>query len=182
MERRKILQTLLIIVFLAAPSVTEGAAVPRHLPQREAAVRAIADTFTEYNRKLSMSTAKEYAKHVMDASLKFKEDPFVVAALVIVESTVKANAYSNGNYGLMQIRWKSHKNELVKKFPGIRREKDLFKPRENIMAGVEILSEYKSKSVDIAAALKKYSGGSSSHFSKVQRYVREMETKAKKYR
>ncbi|MCL1910523.1 MAG: lytic transglycosylase domain-containing protein, partial [Kiritimatiellaeota bacterium] len=145
----------------------------------KAQVSAISYVFKQYNKNLDNATASEYADIVRSTSEKFGEDPFIIAALVIVESRARADARSKkGDFGLMQVRWKVHKNKLTQKYPTIKTEKDMFKPRENITAGTEIFSAYmKSAGGDVVRAMTAYSGGSSSHWEKVNNVVSQIKIK-----
>ncbi|MCL1875201.1 MAG: transglycosylase SLT domain-containing protein [Synergistaceae bacterium] len=144
---------------------------------------AISHVFKQHNRGLDNATADEYASIIKNTSERFGEDPFIIAALVVVESTVKHDALSKGgDFGLMQVRWKVHKNKLRKKYPTIKTESDMFKPRENIVAGTEIFSNYrKSADGDIERALIAYSGGSSSHWGKVNKVASQIRAKYKEF-
>lgn len=141
----------------------------------EAMKLAIADAFGASNGKLSAKTKQDYARLVFEAANRFGEEPFVIAALIIVESTVNAKARSNGNYGLMQIRWKVHKKYISKKFPIIKTEKDLLKPRENIIAGTELFSRIRGGG-DVESAIQKYTGGGKI-FEKVLNLASDIETR-----
>lgn len=163
---------LLLVALLFCFSV-EAQAITK-TSQKEFAVRAMAETFKEYNNGLSRDTARKYAELVFEAAGKFGENPFVIAAIIIVESTAKTNARSNGNYGLMQVRWRVHKKDLIKKY-GLKNDKDLFKPKENIFAGTGIFSKYRAGG-SLEAGLKKYAGGASTT-DKVKAYMAEIERK-----
>ncbi|MCL2768193.1 MAG: lytic transglycosylase domain-containing protein [Synergistaceae bacterium] len=142
-------------------------------------INAITHIFRQYNKKLDNETAREYANIIKSTSEKFGEDPFVIAALIVIESTVKRDARSKGgDYGLMQVRWRVHKNRLMKKYPTMKTEKDMFKPRENIIAGTEIFSSYReSANGDMVIAMTAYSGGNPSHWNKVNNVVLQIKDK-----
>ena len=142
-------------------------------------IKAISHVFRQYNNKLDDATANEYANIVNSTSEKFDEDPFIIAALIVVESTVKANARSKkGDYGLMQVRWKVHKKKLMQKYPNIKTEKDMFKPLENITAGTEIFSSYRdSAGGDVIEAMRAYSGGGLSLWEKASVVMFHIEAK-----
>ena len=144
-------------------------------------VDAISHVFQQHNKKLDDATANEYASLIENTSEKFGEDPFIIAALVVVESSVKHDALSSGgDFGLMQVRWKVHKNRLIRQYPTIKTEMDMFKPKENIIAGTEIFSNYrKSADGDIERALVAYSGGSSTHWGKVNKVASQIREKYK---
>jgi soluble lytic murein transglycosylase-like protein len=146
-------------------------------------VNAISHVFKQHNRELDNATANEYANIIKNTSERFGEDPFVIAALIVVESRVKHDARSKGgDFGLMQIRWRVHKNNLMQKYPTMKTESDLFKAKENIVAGTEIFSYYrKSVDGDIEKAMIAYSGGSLSHWGKVNNVVSQIKAKYKEF-
>jgi soluble lytic murein transglycosylase-like protein len=165
-------------ILISVPTMNTDERINRHLQ-----VNAISHVFKQHNKGLDYATAKEYANIIKNASEKFGEDPFVIAGLVVVESTVRHDALSRGgDFGLMQVRWKVHKKKLTQKYPTIKTERDMFKPRENIIAGTEILSYYrKSADGDIEKAMVAYSGGSSSHWKKVNSVVTQIKAKYKEF-
>lgn len=175
----KLFYVIIAAAFIAAPSLSEGAVAHKGINQREAKIRAISDTLKYYNNTLSNAKTREYATLITDIASKRGENPFAIGALIIAESTGRTNAYSKGNYGLLQVKWRVHKKMLKKKFPTIKTEKDLFKPRENILAGTEIFARVRNGG-DIQSGLRKYMGGSSS-LEKVKRYLSEIEDRYKKY-
>lgn len=119
----------------------------------------IAESFLRANHKLRKEEAWEYASYVIESSKLFGLDPFLIASLIIKESTVKRNARSKYAYGLMQINWKVHKKGLRSAFNQIKSLKDLMEPRNNIMAGTYIFSWYmKSSNYDVKKALARYLG------------------------
>ena len=119
----------------------------------------IAESFLRANHKLRKEEAWEYASYVIESSKLFGLDPFLIASLIIKESTVKRNARSKYAYGLMQINWKVHKKGLRSAFSQIKSLKDLMEPRNNIMAGTYIFSWYmKSSNYDVKKALARYLG------------------------
>jgi len=151
--------------------------------REDSMISAISHVLRQHNRKLDDATANEYANIIKSASERFGEDPFVIAALVVVESRGKHDARSKGgDYGLMQVRWKVHKDKLMKKYPTIKSEEDMFKPKENIIAGTEIFSNYrKSADGDIERAMVAYSGGSSTHWNKVNDVVSQIKIKYREF-
>lgn len=119
----------------------------------------IAESFLRANHKLRKEEAWEYASYVIESSKLFGLDPFLIASLIIKESTVKRNARSKYAYGLMQINWKVHKKGLRSAFNQIKSLKDLMEPRNNIMAGTYIFSWYmKSSNYNVKKALARYLG------------------------
>ena len=145
----------------------------------EAQINAISHVFRQYNKSLDNATANEYANIIKSTSEKFGEDPFVIAALIVIESKVRPNARSRGgDYGLMQVRWRVHRRKLTQKYPAIKTEKDMFKPLENITAGTDIFSSYrKSADGDIVRAMRAYSGGGSALWEKVRVVLSQIKNK-----
>ena len=129
--------------------------------QNEARVEAIVDLFVRRNPKLSRKRAAEYAEYIIQAAEKFGQDPFVIAAMIVHESTVRYDAMSRGwDYGLMQVRWSVHKKKISKKYPHIKTAKDVLDPKYNILIGTEIFASYRaSAGSDLRRGLLGYSAG-----------------------
>ena len=130
--------------------------------RREDEIRreSIAAFLQRHNRKLN-EKAHEYADLIMQVCEKFGQDPFVIAALVVTESTAKNDAVSRGgDYGLMQVRWRVHRKKIQDKYPHIVNARDMFDPRDNLMVGTEIFSTYHATAKqDVRGALMRYSAG-----------------------
>ena len=145
--------------------------------------RNIYQLFTTANPKLSAGTAKKYVDIVIAAGKKYKQDSYVIAAIIVHESTVKANAVSKGgDYGLMQVRWRVHEKAIKAEYPKVKRATDFLDARTNIFFGTRILSECAAKSKDLRGALMRYSGGGTKVTAKVMNTVRQlqaMDSKAK---
>jgi len=125
----------------------------------------IMESFLKANRKLAKEDAWEYSGYVMESSRLFGVDPFLIAAMIIKESTVKKDARSRYAYGLMQVNWRVHRKGLQAAFKQIRSLSDLLVPRNNILAGTYIFSWYmKSSSYDVRKALAKYLGRNGSKY------------------
>ena len=108
--------------------------------------RAIAKFFREKNPKLSREKATKYSHMVVQAARDFGVDPFLVAGIIVKESTVRANAQNRGCYGLMQIKWSVHRKTIPKAFPSIRSVEDLKKPENNIRVGTYMLANFLRRS------------------------------------
>ena len=143
-------------------------------PDRRA--RIIYELFTEVNPNLSQSDAKKYSEIVLEASEKFNQDPYVIAGIIVHESTVNREAVSKGgDYGLMQIRWKVHAKAIQQRFPKVKKAKGLFDARINILFGTEIFRDCMNKSDDdFQKGLMRYSAGSTKLRDKVTATVREL--------
>ncbi len=123
--------------------------------------RNIFALFTKANPKLSAATAKKYSELVIEASEKYHQDPYVIAAIIVHESTVNNRAVSKGgDYGLMQIRWKYHKDAVRKIFPKVKHPHDMFDAKVNIFYGTKLFGEYLRKANnDLRGGLMGYSAG-----------------------
>ncbi len=141
----------------------------------------IVSLFMTKNPKLNQRTAKNYAELVIEASKKYKQDPYVIAAIIVHESTVNNKAVSKGgDYGLMQIRWKYHKDTVRKDFPNVKKPQDMFDARVNIFYGTKVFSEYLRKAGnDLHGGLMGYSSGSVKLATKVKATLKELQAKDK---
>lgn len=130
-------------------------------------IQVIVSAFTRVNKSLDLSTASSYAVYILEASERFGVHPFMVASIIIRESTVKQNARSRYAYGLMQVNWKAHRKGLKAAFNCIQTLNDLLQPRNNILAGTWIFSWYlKSSGGNIDRALTMYLGRSGRKYIK----------------
>lgn len=130
-------------------------------------IQVIVSAFTRVNRSLNATTAVSYAVSILEAAERFGVHPFMVASIIIRESTVKQSARSRYAYGLMQINWKAHRKGLKAAFNHIQTLDDLLQPRNNILAGTWIFSWYmKSSGGNIDRALAKYLGRSGRKYIK----------------
>lgn len=137
--------------------------------------RNIYQLFMRTNPKLQPASATKYVNHIMDAAKKYKQDPYVIAAMIVHESTVNYKAVSKGgDYGLMQVRWKVHEKAIKQEYPKIRKAADFFDPRTNIFFGTRILSECAAKSKNLHGALLRYSGGGEKITLKVLNTVKQL--------
>lgn len=137
----------------------------------------IAKTFKSVNPGLKDYAAFKFSQYVMEASSEFHVDPFLIASILIKESTVKYKAKSHmGAYGLMQINWRVHRDNIRQAFSEIYSLSDLIEPRNNIFVGTYIFSCYlDSSNGNVKGALARYLGKSSNSYnSKVFKYHRKM--------
>ena len=165
---RRIIYALLIVLVIA------GSALAAQNVDNKA--RNIYQLFTKTNPKLSAGTAKKYVEIVIAAGKKYKQDPYVIAAIIVHESTVKADAVSKGgDYGLMQVRWRVHEKAIKAEYPKVKKANDFLDARTNIFFGTRILSECAAKSKDLKGALLRYSGGGTKVTAKVMNTVKELQ-------
>jgi soluble lytic murein transglycosylase-like protein len=145
--------------------------------KNEAKRKSIAALFQQYNKKLSDARAYEYAVFIMQASEKFGQDPFVIAAMVVNESSARHDAVSRGgDYGLMQVRWRVHQKKIRKKYPHIENAKDMLNPKDNVLVGTEIFSTYHATAEqDVKNAVMYYSAGNKRLVEKVFAVLSKLE-------
>lgn len=138
--------------------------------------RNIYALFMEANPKLSPALAKKYAEIVIDVSDNYKQDSYVIAAIIVHESTVNNKAVSKGgDYGLMQVRWKVHEKAIKQRFPNVKNAHDMFDARTNIMFGTEIFRDCMRKANnDVPKGLMRYSAGNTKMRDKVMSTVRDL--------
>jgi soluble lytic murein transglycosylase-like protein len=134
---------------------------------REEKAAVIMNRFMKANPELDEYAAGKFAEYILEASDEFGVHPFLIAAIVIKESTVRYKARSRYAYGLMQINWSAHKRGLRSAFSGIQTLEDLIQPRNNILAGTYIFSCYlDSSDGNISEALALYLGRNGTRYIK----------------
>jgi len=132
----------------------------RTTKHRKAQKKSIAALLKSYNSKLGQKAALQYAEYILQASEKFRQDPFVVAAMIVKESSARHDAVSRGgDYGLMQVRWRVHRRSITQKYPHIKDAKAMLDPEYNILVGTEILARYCASADDLKGGLMRYSAG-----------------------
>lgn len=148
-----------------------------HQRRTEARKQSIAALFRQYNKKLDNDKAVDYANFIMQACEQFKQDPFVIAAMIVNESSARHDAISTGgDYGLMQVRWRVHQKKIRKKYPQIEEANDMFDPKYNVLVGTEIFSTYYATAKqDIRGALMYYTAGNVRHADKVMAVLARLE-------
>lgn len=174
MKPRRIFCLLLLVLIMTGAS--EAAKKPSS-PQVDSRARNIYQVFTKANPGLSGADAKKFAEIVIEAAEKYKLDPYVIAGIIIHESTVNTKAVSKGgDYGLMQVRWKVHEKAIKKEFPKVRKASDMFDARTNIFYGAEIFAYCMRKANnDVRGGLMRYSAGSEKLANKVLATVKELQ-------
>ena len=127
----------------------------------EAMRKSIAALLRQYNKQLDDEKALHYADLIMQACEKFDQDPFVIAALVVSESSARSDVVSRGgDYGLMQVRWRVHRRRIQNQYPHIEKANDILNPKYNLLVGTEIFSTYRATAKqDVRGALMYYSAG-----------------------
>lgn len=148
---------------------------------REAQIRSIVELFMRYNRGLTNQSARQYAEYVLQAGEQYKQDPFALAALIIHESSANAKAVSKGgDYGLMQVRWSVHKGAIAKKYPHIKKAKDMFDPKYNVLIGTALFARYRGDS-NVQGGVLRYSSGNKKLVQKVLGTMKQLETSYQKH-
>ena len=150
--------------------------------KRKARLTCISDLFLRYNKKLSREGAMKYAEYIVQAGEKFGQDPFVIAAMIVNESSARHDAVSRGgDYGLMQVRWRVHRKDITKKYPHIREASDMLNPKDNVLVGTEIFSRYRASAPDLRGGLLRYSAGNKKLARKIFAVLEGLESSYHKY-
>ena len=151
-------------VVLTTPASRDAHDAPSRIAKlekhRKAQKKSITALMRHYNSKLSQQAASQYAEYILQAGEKFRQDPFVVAAMIVKESSARHDAVSRGgDYGLMQVRWRVHRRSITQKYPHIKNAKAMLEPKYNILVGTEILARYCASADDLRGGLMRYSAG-----------------------
>lgn len=108
--------------------------------------------------KKAKKKSVEYARYIWETHTTYGVDPFLVTALICVESGGQANARTKTCVGLMQISAQANMSWIPKRFPHIKTTKDLMKPHNNITVGAFILAEAMRSAPTVHHALYTYLG------------------------
>lgn len=178
MKKRTLTLALILLVFMSGDSFS-ASKTQKAQTEIDPRARNIFALFTKHNPKLNAETAKKYSELVIEASKKYNQDPYVIAAIIVHESTVNNKAVSKGgDYGLMQVRWKYHKDAVRKDFPNVKHPHDMFDARVNIFYGTKLFAEYMMKANnDLRGGLMGYSAGGVKLTTKVLATVKELKSK-----
>ena len=137
----------------------------------------ISKLFTSVNPSLNAKTATNYAKVIIKACEKYKQDPYAIAALIVHESTVNNKAISKGgDYGLMQIRWSVHEKAIKKKFPKVKKASDILNAKINIYYGTELFADCVKKGGSTRGGVLRYSAGNEKLADKVMNTMKELQS------
>ena len=158
-------------------SAEEMEALRKAYRENEMIRESIAAFLRRHNRGLSYEQVNKYAVLIKEACERFEQDPFVITALVIAESTGRRHVVSRGgDYGLMQVRWRVHQSRIRHRFPHITEGRGLLDPKYNLLIGTEIFTVYRAAmNQDIRRTLVRYSGGSTRHADRVLRLAAQLE-------
>lgn len=122
----------------------------------------ITTLFMKYNRK----QATRIAYFVREAGKKYDIEPEIIASIIVVESSVRPHVISRGgDYGLMQVRYKVHKDK-------VKTANDLLDPKTNIFIGTRIFKQYYEQKKTLRGALIRYSGGNKKMAAKVLKVLK----------
>jgi soluble lytic murein transglycosylase-like protein len=174
LDRRKPVK----LIFPSMPKEADFAKTKEGAPKRNDAKRkSIASLLRKYNKKLNNQEAYNYAIFIIQASEKFGQNPFVIASMVVTESSARYDAVSKGgDYGLMQVRWRVHGKKIKSKYPHIAKAKDMLNPKNNLLVGTEIFSTYHATAKkDVRQALMYYSAGNKRMAEKVITLASQLE-------
>lgn len=173
--KRILILSVILLVIMSGDSFSAQKAQTEIDPR----ARNIFALFTKHNPNLPAGTAKKYTELVIEASEKYNQNPYVIAAIIVHESTVNNRAVSKGgDYGLMQVRWRYHKDAVRKDFPKVKHPHDMFDARVNIFYGTKLFGEYLRKANnDLRGGLMGYSAGGVKLTTKVLSTLKELQSK-----
>ncbi|HNR65091.1 MAG TPA: lytic transglycosylase domain-containing protein [Atribacterota bacterium] len=139
--------------------------------KREYYLSRIVNIISNNNKQLESETIYDIAKNIYEIALKYKFNPFLICALIKVESDFKTDSISDSYaYGLCQVRRfiaKELAENLGIDWDGA--EKTLLNPEKNIRIGIHYLSMLYDDFGDIKLALTAYNYGP----FKVQEFINE---------
>ena len=125
--------------------------------------------FKHYNRKLTITQLNTMTDSVIVSGTKYKVSPLVIASIIVRESGAKPNAISKGgDYGLMQVRYKVHRDK-------VKSAKALLNIETNIDIGTRIFAGYYARRKTLYGALYRYSGGNKTLAQRVLRTLHKLQ-------
>lgn len=111
--------------------------------------------FVARRYRVSLDDVQRFVAHAFRAAGEFRIDPYLVLAVMSIESSFDPNARSSaGAQGLMQVLTRVHLDKFAP-FGGARAALD---PVANITVGSRILKEYLVREGSVEGALKSYVG------------------------
>jgi len=129
--------------------------------KREFYMNRIVNIVSSNNKQLESETIYNIAKNIYEVALKYKFNPFLICALIKVESNFIVDSISDSYaYGLCQVR-RFIAKELAENI-GIEwdgAEKTLLNPEKNIKIGIHYLAVLYDDFGDIRLALTAYNYG-----------------------
>ncbi len=151
-----------VVSAIAATTVSLFHPVARPAP-RTAAVRPAAMSAEQRNiakfiasrYRLALEQTQEFVEHAYRTAKELKLDPWLILAVISVESSFDPTAESNrGAKGLMQVLTRVHADKFAP-FGGVAAA---FDPLANMRVGAQILKEYMGRDGTVETALKTYVG------------------------
>lgn len=136
----------------APPASTraEAEAVAKPSAEQRNIARFVASKY-----QLTVDEVQRFVEHAYQAARESRLDPYLVLAVVSVESSFNPNARSaKGAQGLMQVLTRVHTD----KFAPFGGATAAFDPMANLTVGSRILKEYIVREGSVQAALKSYVG------------------------
>ena len=132
---------------------------------------------TQVNPHLDNDTADQIATAIIEASVVYSLDPYLVLGVIHAESSARVDAVNGDCLGLMQVRISIWEDVLQREgIIGTTSRGDLWTVEPAVMAGSFILRHYLDKTDgDIHSALKLYSGGAG------KRYIQRVTAFLKKH-
>ena len=129
--------------------------------KREYYLSRIVNIVASNNNQLESETIYDIAKNIYEIALKYKFNPFLICALIKVESDFIADSVSDSYaYGLCQVRRfiaKELAENLGIDWDGV--EKTLLNPEKNIQIGIHYLAMLYNDFGDMRLALTAYNYG-----------------------
>jgi soluble lytic murein transglycosylase len=129
--------------------------------KREFYMNRIVNIVSSNNKQLESETIYNIAKNIYEVALKYKFNPFLICALIKVESNFIVDSISDSYaYGLCQVRRfiaKELAENIGIKWDGA--EKTLLNPEKNIKIGIHYLAVLYDDFGDIRLALTAYNYG-----------------------
>lgn len=121
----------------------------------------IEDIVSNNNKHLQGETISKIAKNIYETALSYKLDPFLICALIKVESNFKVDSISKASaYGLCQVSHLTARKlapNIGIKWDGA--EQTLLNPEKNIKIGIHYLSTLYNDFGDLKLALTAYNYG-----------------------
>ena len=129
--------------------------------KREYYLSRIVNIVSASNKQLESETIYDIAKNIYESALEYKFNPFLICALIKVESDFIADSISDSHaYGLCQVRRfiaKELAENLGIEWDGA--EKTLLNPEKNIRIGIHYLGMLHDDFGDMRLALTAYNYG-----------------------
>lgn len=111
--------------------------------------------FVAKKYRIAVADVQHFVAHAYRTSKELRLDPYLVLAVMSIESNFDPNARSSaGAHGLMQVLTRVH----VEKFAPFGGSTAAFDPVANISVGARILKEYLVREGSVEGALKSYVG------------------------